>query len=376
MDKNQTGTRENKIANRKMRKAIILPVISLFVAAGLLFLSWWFATAPTSPPALTNLPEKNDLSQAEIDAFYATKIRPALANYADKNKDSVDRAVDRISRGIDAYRAGIPNFIEDVSSWGTRFGVIGRGSQDLWEEWFGDSANTTKVHDYVSGKFESHLFSDAELSQLVESSLRQFRDDLMANQNKLHTDIKLAWESSEYASHTSQELNFQVVVSKVNTYLKEYSVRMATDSVVVGVLSITGGLILEQAIEKLAKVIVVKVAIYLATSAATTTASSGGATGAGIATGGAAGSTVGPWGTVIGVAAGLVVGFIADWWMTDQFEKKLTTECEKMLTDVELQVLNGADDAPGLKQAFIESIHAIGEGEEHAIYASLKEMAK
>jgi hypothetical protein len=84
----------------------------------------------------------------------------------------------------------------------------------------------------------------------------------------------------------------------------------------------------------------------------------------------------GPVGTAIGVAAGLVVGVIADWWMTDQLEKKLTTECNQMVTDVKSQILVGTSQAPGLKHAFVESLRILSAGEADAIRMSLEEVAQ
>lgn len=360
----------------KTRKSIVLPVIGVIAAIGLLILAWWIATRPTPTPApppdpLSTIPA---LTQAEIDTFFESQVRPALDAYEARNKGSVDRAVERISKGVEEYRTGIEPFVDDITSWGTRFGVIRRLGTDLGEKWWGDAANATEVHRYVSGKFEAHLFSDAKLNALVTTSLKQFRDDLAASQNRLHADVKSAWQKSAHAQH---ELNLQRIIQKVNATVKATSSKMATDSVTVGVVSFIAGYALEEATEALVKVIIARVATYIATSAATTTATSGGATATTTTAVGGGGTVLGgPVGTAIGVGVGLVVGMIADWWMTNQLEKKLTTECNQMVTDVKNQILVGTKQAPGLKHAFIESIRLLRSSEESAIQSSLQEAAQ
>lgn len=348
----------------KPHKSFVLPVIGIIAALGLLLLAWWFATRPT-PTALT---------QAQIDAFFQSEVRPALDAYDARNKAAMDRAVDRISDGVEEYRKGIKPFVKDITSWGTRFGVIRRLGSELGEKWWGDAANATEVHRYISGKFERHLFSDAKLNALVAASLEQFRDDLAASQNRLHADVKAAWQKS---AHARNELDLQKLVQQVNASVQAKSSKMATDSVTVGVVSFIAGYALEEATKALVKVIIARVAAHIATSAATTTATSGGATATTTAAGGGGGTVLGgPVGTAIGVAAGLVVGWIADWWMTNQLEKKLTTECNQMVTDVKCLILIGTSQAPGLKHAFVESLRIVSAGEEDAIRTSLQEVAQ
>jgi hypothetical protein len=359
----------------KPHKSIVLPVIGIIAAIGLLLLAWWFAIRPTPTPTTTpDQPPTPALTQAQIDAFFQSEVRPALDAYDARNKAAVDRAVERISNGVEQYREGIKPFVEDITSWGTRFGVIRRWGSDLGEKWWGDAANATKVHRYVSEKFERHLFSDAKLNALVAESLEQFRDDLAASQNRLHADVKAAWQKSAHAQH---EVNLQKLVQQVNESVQAKSSKMATDSLTVGVVSFIAGSALEEAARALVKVIIARVAAYIATSAATTTATSGGATATTTAAVGGGGTVLGgPVGTVIGAAAGLVVGMIADWWTTNKLEKKLTTECNEMVTGVKSQILIGTTRAPGLKYALVESLRILREGEEDALRASLQEVAQ
>lgn len=362
----------SKINEEKPTKSVFLPIIGIAISILLLGYAWWLANRPT--PTRKPLVVEHQLSQEQINQFFDSEVNPALEVYEIRNKKAVDRAVSRISQGVEKYRDGIRPFVEDITSWGTRFGVIRRIGSDLGEKWWGDVANATEVHRYVSGKFETHLFSDAKLNALVTTSLKQFRDDLAASQNRLHADVKSAWQKSAHAQH---ELNLQRIIQKVNATVQATSSKMATDSVTVGVVSFIAGYALEEATEALVKVIIARVATYIATSAVTTTATSGGATATTTAAGGSGGTVLGgPVGTAIGVGVGLVVGVIADWWMTNQLEKKLTTECNQMVADVKNQILLGTPQEPGLKHAFVKSIQLLRMAEEEAIQASLKEAAQ
>lgn len=359
---------------RKQERSPILPIFGIILSILLLALAWWIANRPTpssTPPG--SVEETARISQEEIDAFFDEQVKPALHDYQIRNKAAIERAVERITEGIDAYKDGIPEFVEDITSWGSRFGVIRRGSRDMWDKWWGDDENERRVYEYVSAKFEKHLFSDTKLKNIAEASLTQFRDDLTASKNRLHADIKTAWNVGPLAS---EPFDIQGIVARVKAEVSDVSTQIATDSVTVGVLAFVGGFALEEATTSLVRVIVARVAACLATSAVTTTATSGGATGTAAAAGGAGGSTIGPWGTVIGVAAGIVVGMVADWWMSNQLEKKLTSECEDMIEQVKAQLLVGSDDAQGMKDAFIESIRIFQAAEQEAIQAAVMEAAR
>ena len=345
----------------QMKTSTSLRVIGIILGIFLLAFAWWVATHPTSPVVT---PEPT--SSAGLD------ISPELDTYDKSNQAAVDSAVDRISRGINEYRNGIKPFVSDITAWGTRFGIIRRQASDLGEKWWGNSDNATEVKMYVMSKFERHLFSGQQINALVESSLNQFRDDLAANQNRLHAEIKAAWRKGRDKSH---DLNLQRLTQQVNDNMVATSRRMATDSVKVGGASFIGGLILEESTTSIVQLMAARTAAYMAAFAAESTASAGGATSAGAAGGGAAGSTIGPWGTVIGIAAGITVGIIADWWMTGRLEQRLTKECNEMISGIDNQIIKGTKEEPGLKQVFIEYIRALRTAEEQGIRAVIQETA-
>jgi hypothetical protein len=79
-----------------------------------------------------------------------------------------------------------------------------------------------------------------------------------------------------------------------------------------------------------------------AVAAGVEAAAAGGSSTAGGATlGGAAGWLGGPLGAVIGVGAGLAVGAVVDWWVTDKFKANLTEQLTTYLDNLERDMING-----------------------------------
>lgn len=359
----------------KKPRRMLLPSLALLLSVLLLGSAWWIATRPTPIPASSVTPLETAsprLTKEQMQRFFDRQVRPQLDQYAERNHQAVQRAAERISSQIDAYRQGIPAFVKDMTSWGTRFGVIGRSSQDLWARWWGDPSNATRVREYVSAKFSKALFSDQDLAVMMEDTLGQFRDDLQASQNRLYADIRSAWESPPFPDGA---LTLEHIVAQVDKHVETTSQQMAADSVMLGVLAEVGGNTFANVATNLVQSILVRVATSLATSAATTSVASGGATATGAAAGGASGFVLGPGGTVIGIAAGIVVGVVTDWWLTKRFEQRLTAECEQLLSQIQGQIWIGNQDSPGLQQVFMDSIATLQEAKELALRTSLSEMA-
>ena len=44
-----------------------------------------------------------------------------------------------------------------MTSWGTRFGVLGRASKDSWNKWWNDDRNATAARRYIEQKFRLRL---------------------------------------------------------------------------------------------------------------------------------------------------------------------------------------------------------------------------
>ena len=325
----------------KQRMQLGIPLALIVGGIVLLAFAWYIAMRPTQ-------------DSEDVANNFILKMEPALKEFDNRNNTAADKAISNIAEEMDGYREKIKPFVDDITGWGTRFGVIGRSSGDLWQKWWAKSDNTNAARDYISSKFDKHLFSDAKVSAMVERAFQQFQDDLAASQNLLLADVETALQDMGL-----QNLKIDVLdtVRQTNQRAHEKAQRMAVDSLRTGTAVFVGSEILGIA----TGLIVTRVAAGIAASTATTTASSGGATAAGTATGGAGGSTVGPAGTVIGAGVGLVVGFVIDWWMTGKLEERLTRECEDMIANAKSQIITGTCDEPGLEHVFRIAASAVSD---------------
>lgn len=363
------------------------PILSLLGVCGgfaALFLVWLVATTPNADIALffTSAPvdavgvatttPASISSQERREAFFEAEVGPALDAFDARNRAAVELAVERIADGFATYRAGVPLFVEDITSWSTRFGIAWRGGADFWKEWTGQSEQAVKLGRFVSGKFEEHVFSDAAIESMLAVVLTQFRDDIAASQNRLHADIKTAWAATGL---DRDELDPDRLSPRVQNAVGAISAEMAQYSVVVGVASILVGELLTRAVQELVAILLANVATSVAASTATVALTSGGVMVKSMVAGGAGGSAVGAPGpgTLAGAAVGFVVGLLVDWWMTDKLAEKLTAECGQMVDGIEHRVLSGADNEPGLRAALAESIRILREAEKRAIHDALKE---
>ena len=93
--------------------------------------------------------------------FYERDLVPLLEKSKKQNHETADRAVERFHQDFNRFRSGIPAFVDDVASWGTRFGLLRRITKDGWKNfWKGKSdPKSEAVKTYILGKFEAHIMS-------------------------------------------------------------------------------------------------------------------------------------------------------------------------------------------------------------------------
>jgi hypothetical protein len=302
-----------------------------------------------------------------------SEILSILAAFDARNRKAVEDAATRISEGINDYRKGIKPFVEDITSWTTRFGVVWRIGGDYFDKWFGTPAEKSDTSAFVSERFERHLFSERKLELLLSSALGKFRDDLAANRNVLHADVKAAWKRRDDAIH---EPNFENIAREVNVSVTAAATKMATDSVSVAALSFLGGFLIEEIAETITRAVLERAIAHIATSTVLKAVSAGGTTVTLTAGGGATGAPAGPLGSVVGMSVGVLSGIVADWYLTDLLEEKLASECDEMISGVTSQILFGTERTPGLKRILAESIAILKNAEEKALRKALLEAAQ
>src|ERR1700693_1580847 len=142
------------------------------------------ASAP-SPPTLLPATPQLIVPLVSKDEFYRRELKPLLEKAKATNRASADKALDRLHLEFDRFRTGIPGFVNDVSSWRTRFGILRRLSRDKWTNFWKaeNDAESEEVKNYMLGKFEYHILAQDDLQKAVGSSLSEFRDDVAATRN-------------------------------------------------------------------------------------------------------------------------------------------------------------------------------------------------
>jgi hypothetical protein len=317
---------------------------------------FFIARRPEVPaPTLPVTPPPPARSVPVAATFFDSEVQPAIAKADQANREAAVRCVERLQELFAKYRRGIDPFIEDLTSWGTRFGVARRMPSDWWYK-------RSDVKEIIAAKFEKHLFSERSLHDGIEGVMDQFRKDVEANNNQLLMAVNAAVTRRDLPNvPTIESRQFS---AEVTESLRKFATGAAMDSVtsflITELASGVGGEVATQ--------LTLAIATRMAAMAAEATAAAGGATAGGAAVGGGGGSLGGPAGTVIGFGVGLVVGIGIDWWMTSSFKTKMSAQLNKMIDQVESSVLKGGDDKAGLSVSLDRTCDALRDAYRQSLY--------
>lgn len=336
----------------KPRRAA-LGVCALILAASL-FAIWWVfvyppmpatGPAPTPPPINLSIAAPTRLSKS---AFYERDLLPMLEKAKKQNNVDADQAADRLHEDFDRFRAGVPRFADDLSSWGTRFGVLSRMTKDGWRNSWKSKTDpdSDEVKNYTLDKFETHIMSRSALQKSVDTAFGQFRDDVTASRNLLLREMKLALTTSDMQVDFPMP-DFEDFQHDFDAFVATSVERQATESVenalITFIASMAGSAAAEQVLVQMIRILTINVLV-----AGTEAAAAGGSSMAsGGALGAAAGWLGGPAGEVIGVGVGLAIGVIIDWWLTDRFKANLTQELTGYLNTLESEMIDGVTEKKG-----------------------------
>ncbi len=303
------------------------------VASLIIVAVWWFPIARPSRPKIE--PEIKPAPVSDVVAarertlkFFEARVVAELETADRENRMAAERCIARIEQNFLQYRSGVDGFIDEITGFRSRFGIMKRMPGQWWN---GDD----RVADYIAEKFERHLFSEKKLTDDLRSALDAFRDDIRANQRGLLTRTQAAIAESDLPpiQMDDAEVFFAKVSEKIATLASEEAQTSVADGVT--------ALVIAEAGSTATGMLAGRIIASLATSAATTAATTGGAT-AGTATAGAAGGSIVPGaGTAIGFAAGFVVGFAIDYWMNEKSAAKLRTELLLYINKIESDLLLG-----------------------------------
>lgn len=300
----------------------------------------WLLVVNRETPAPREIPQPPQIGGPSQDArgeFFSRNIEPYLLAHERANRAAADRAILRIDDLFLAYKRGVQPFSEDITSMGTRFGILRRMPADWWYE-------EERVRDYVQGKFEQHLFSEVRLNDDLRAVLTAFAEDIEANRNRMLAQVRsslLLPDAPDF--HVPDMTAYE---RQVEELLLELAEGRARDSVYHEIATMGAS----EAAAILARQIVLRVFTASATSAATSAAASGGATSTGAAAGGTAGALGGPVGIAISVGVGLVIGGVVDSWMRDRFRTRLEKDLTEYIDSLRNLLLEGDGETEGFRR--------------------------
>jgi hypothetical protein len=307
-------------------------------------------------------------SSSDIQQIYAEQISKLIDQNYQRNQQAAQRACKRLHENFEGYREGIDDFAEDVTGWGTRFGMAGRSAQDTWNKWWNKEGNASEVESYVLKKYEKHIVSQDQLQRDVDQAVMSLKQDMDANRNRLYAEIRLVLRTSSLPVGHGQT-SLTNLTASIDLRLNQLISDSSTDSLVVGIASAVSGILVEEGLSFAVTAVFSELASVTAATAATSSTTVTSST----AAGGSAGSGAGPVGTIVGVGVGLVVGAIVDWWLTDSFKQKLSDECHSFLDALEEHLLQGTSKSRGLSVLFDEAVLLTDTAQRRAVLDTLAE---
>lgn len=271
--------------------------------------------------------------ERNLRAFLDDDARPLLQRTREQDLAAVGRALEKVDKCFAAYASGIDDFSSSLTGWGMRFKILWRKGVETAERKEEHSWTAQLVRD----KFHQHVVSDTRLEGDLNEILKQFAYELESSRNELVMDLdaKLRQSGLPVNVRDAALADFRADFREKSEALLR---NLPGQSVTIGVGSLTAGIVAEEAVRQLVRVVLAQAATRLASGAA----ASGGAAGVAVAAGGTGGTAIAPGvGTAIGIVGGFVVGAVVDWWMTDEFEEKVNGQCRDYLSQTRAALVSG-----------------------------------
>jgi hypothetical protein len=285
--------------------------------------------APVLPPSPITQPPPAPSRDVLRAAFFDAEVEPRIVETDALNRQAAERCVIRLGNLFASYRDGVEPFVEDLTSISTRLGIVRRMPAGWWKA-------DNRVEMYVQKKFETHLFTEEQLTRDVASVLNEFRNEVDANQKRMLVSVRASLSTADLPEVDMAQ--YEPFFAEVAKQLRDYSTRQGTSSV----YSALTVLVFSEAGSFAAVSVVSGLLARFGTAAAATAAAAGGVTAGATATGAGGGSLVGPVGTVVGLGVGLAIGLAIDWWMTEKFEEEMNEQMNAYLVSLEEAMLHGS----------------------------------
>jgi hypothetical protein len=291
--------------------------------------------------------------RGKVSGFLSGEAAPLLAGAKAKDLAAVNRALSSLDACFAGYASGVDAFTSDLTAWGTRFKLIWRKSVETVKRREIPEGTAKLVRD----KFDKHVVSDARLEADVLGVMQQFAYDIEADRNELLGALRTKLAASDLPV-PAREVALTEFKSSYESEVKSLLSKLPANSVMVGVGGITAGIVTEEAVRQLVRVVLAQAAARLAGGAM----ASGGAAATAVAAGGAGGTAVVPGvGTAIGVVGGFLVGAVVDWWMTDSFKDTVKTDVLAFLTQTRATLVTGPQGLETLLRTQVENTSGIRE---------------
>jgi hypothetical protein len=303
---------------------------------------------------------------------YRESIVPAMAAFELRNGAAVGRAMGMLHERMEAHRRRVGRFTRDVSSWGTRLGILKRYPSDAWRKMTGRGNEAGQVRAFVNDKFRDDIISELGLRQDVVAVVAQYNEDMAASRNALYAELELPLKKIKVI-RPAEDISIDQLARDVRDQARALSGGLASQSVAAGLVEFSGGWLAMDAGQAVASRVVGQILARVGMAMAAEGIAAGGATVEATAAGGGAGSLGGPVGTIIGIGVGLIVGVIIDWRLSKTFEARISEQCNRFLDSLERQLRDGASGGSGLRAALLQSTQLTNEAQSHAVTNALRQ---
>jgi len=342
---------------------IIIAVLVLLLGAFLVFKAWQLSSPTSGSPTASEQPA--------IAEFFDLALPAEIEEYRIRNADALSRFQERLNAQFDTYRENIPAFVEDSTDYGSKIKIICKSSDDFVKKLRKKDKEAIQVETYMVNKFHHHFFTPEELRIAFKDIVDQFTEDIMASRKLLYAKLKQKWEKKEFSSapFPTDEILLQSdeqLRHIMNTQGFEFGA-MSTGAVI-------GSELLASAANFLVRKLYVVIVSTTLTFSATTATTTAGTTAVSSTGGAAAGSPGGPAVALIGFGAGLAVGVIVDWYMTDRMQEKLTGTLEDYFDEISKIIVLGTEKEVGVIRGYELVIDKMPEKETELITKKLEEL--
>ncbi len=291
--------------------------------------------------------------RGKVSGFLQDGAAPLLAQARARDLAAVNRALASLDDRFAGYASGVDAFTHDLTAWSTRFRLIWRKSVETAKRREIPEGTAKLVRD----KFDKHVVSDVRLEADVLAVMQQFAYEMEAGRNELLGSLRTKLEAADLPVEVKQVAlaDFKI---RYEEQLKSLLSRLPGNSVMVGVGGITAGIVTEEAVRQMVRVVLTQAAARLAGGAM----ASGGAAATAVAAGGTGGTAVAPGvGTAVGVVGGFLVGAVVDWWMTDQFEADVKLDVMAFLAQTRATLISGPQGLEAMLKAQVDHTSGVWE---------------